>query len=232
MKLQGVFGKGSGKVGASVWAISGGEQIVREYNKEVSNPNTDAQVAQRAKLKLMSQLGAALGPALGFTKQGLISARNQFVSKNIGLCTYENNQAMVDLEELQLTPSSVSFVGLNVTFNNNVINAALANAAAGDIKRVAYFVFKQNGDSQLEYVASKIVAEAGEGRTFPTTFNVGGGEFVVYAYGIKDNSVNATIRYEDYVSAPGDNTSTLDVISLFRSADYGLTKSVASLVES
>ena len=54
MKLNGIVGKGTGKLGASVFAISGGEQIVRQYNPVVSNPNTDAQVAQRAKLKLMS----------------------------------------------------------------------------------------------------------------------------------------------------------------------------------
>lgn len=231
MKLNGFVGKGSGKLGSSVFAISGGEQIVREYNPVVSNPQTAAQVAQRAKLKLMSQLAAALAPSLGFAKQGLVSARNQFVSKNIGLCTFENNQAKVDLESLQLTPSLTSFVALNVTLSNNVISAALASAASGDVKRVAYFVFEQTADSELKYVESKIVAEAGEGRTFPTTFNVAGSAFVVYAYGIKDNSVNATIRYENYVAEQGDNMSNLDVISLFRTADYGLTKSIATLVE-
>lgn len=231
MKLNGIIGKGTGKLGSSVFAISGGEQVVREYNPVVSNPNTDAQVAQRAKLKLMSQLGAALAPALGFAKKGLVSARNQFVSKNIGLCTYENDKAGVDLTNIQLTPSSVAFNALNVTSSEGHISVALATAGAADIKRVAYFVFKQNGAEQLEYVASKIVTEAGVSRLFPTTFELPTSSYVVYAYGIKDNTENATIRYENYVSAQGGNEATLDVVALFRSADYGLTKSVGVTIE-
>lgn len=229
MKLNGIIGKGTGKLGSSVFAISGGEQIVREYNPVVSNPNTEAQIAQRAKLKLTSQLAAALAPALGFKKQGLVSARNQFVSKNIGLIGYDTDQASVNLTDIQLTPSNISFPALSVTAGTEVLNVALAAAAAGDIKRVAYFVYKQTDDDTLEYVASKIVTEAGAESTFPTTFSVSEGNFVVYAYGIKDNSVNATIRYENYVSTQGENLTTLDVVSMFRAADYTLTKSVAAL---
>lgn len=230
MKLNGIIGKGSGKLGSSVFAISGGEQVVREYNPVVSNPNTDAQVAQRAKLKLMSQLGAALAPALGFAKKGLVSARNQFVSKNIGLATYAADQAGVSVLNLQLTPSNISFPSLSHTIESDTISIALAAAASGDVKRVAYYVYRQTDDDTLEYVASKIVTEAGAGRTFPTSFETDGGNFVVYAYGIKDNSVNATIRYENYIASQGENLATLDVVSLFRSADYTFTMSVAALV--
>lgn len=231
MKLNGIIGKGTGKLGSSVFAISGGEQVVREYNPVVSNPNTEAQIAQRAKLKLMSQLGAALAPALGFAKMGLVSARNQFVSKNIGLCVYEDEQAVAELEALQLTPSSIALAPLSLSKVDDSISAALANAAAADIKRVAYFVFEQTDANQLQYVASEVVTEAGAGRTFPATFSVPAGDYVVYAYGIKDNNANATIRYENYVSNPGDSAATLDVVALFRSADYGLTKSVAESVK-
>lgn len=230
MKLNGFVGKGSGKLGASVFAISGGEQIVREYNPVVSNPNTEAQIAQRAKLKLVSQLAAALAPALGFAKQGLVSARNQFVSKNIGLCTFENDTASVDITSIQLTPSNVPFVGVSVTPASNALNVALGAGAASDIKRVVYFVFEQTGNDTLQYVTSKIVTEAGEGRNFPTTFSVPAGSYVVYAYGIKDNSVNATIRYENYVSSAEDADATLEVIPLFRTADFGLTQSVAAMM--
>lgn len=231
MKLYGVFGKGSGKVGNSVWAISGGEQIVRPYNPNVTNPNTDAQVAQRAKLKLMSQLAAALAPALGFAKQGLVSARNQFVSKNIGLCTFSENIASCILEDLKLTPSTLPFPDLTASVSaGGVLTVELEGAAPADVKRVAYFVYRQNGDEKLEYVASKIVTEAGAGSTYPTTFNNAVGDLVVYAYGIKDNNAQATIKYEDYISGAGDSTATLDVVSLFRSADYKLTTSMGTLV--
>lgn len=225
MKLYGVFGKGSGKVGNSVWAISGGEQIVRPYNPNVSNPNTDAQVAQRAKLKLMSQLGAALAPALGFAKQGLVSARNQFVSKNIGLATYAGQKAEVAVDDLQLTPSNVGFPAITVDPDFEV---HLNSAAAADIKRVAYFVYRRTTEEQLEYVASAIVTEPGANRTFPHSFGLSNGEWVVYAYGIKDNSTAATMRYENYVTTAGANEAELSVIELFRTADYALTKTSAA----
>lgn len=231
MKLNGIIGKGTGKLGSSVFAISGGEQVVREYNPVVSNPNTEAQVAQRAKLKLMSQLGAALAPTLGFAKKGLVSARNQFVSKNIELATYSGNQAVVDVADLQLTPSTIGFPAIEATTGGvGAIDVQLSSAAAADIKRVAYFVYRQNEASQLEYVASKIVTEAGEGRTFPGSFNGITGDFVVYAYGIKDNSVNATLRYKNYENVPEDTEAVLTVFSLFRTSDYGLTATSAVLV--
>lgn len=231
MKLNGIIGKGTGKLGSSVFAISGGEQIVREYNPVVSNPNTEAQIAQRAKLKLMSQLGAALAPALGFAKQGLVSARNQFVSKNIGSCTFEENEASVDIIDIQLTPSNVGFPSLTLAMGGEGgIAVSLASPAAADVKRVAYFVYSRVGGEQLEYVSSKIITEPGAERTFPAQFDAPLGEYVVYGYGIKDNSVNATMRYENYEVPLEATDATLDVIPLFRSAGYALTKTVGGLI--
>ena len=59
-KNTSLFGKVSGKIGAVVFSTSGGQTISREYNPHVSNPNTQAQIDQRARMKLMSQLSAAL----------------------------------------------------------------------------------------------------------------------------------------------------------------------------
>lgn len=231
MKLQGILGKGTGKLGNAVFAVSGGEQIMREYNPNVSNPNTEAQIAQRAKLKLVSQLAAVLAPAIGFAKMGLVSARNQFVSKNIGKTTYENNEAGIDLTDVEMTPSNVAFPGVVSSGGSaGAIAVGLETGAASDIKRVVYFAFEKAESNQLHYVTSKIVTEAGEGRTFPTTLNLPVGKVVVYAYGIKDNSVNATIRYEDYMSLQNDDDATLEVVALFRTSGYGLTKSSAAIL--
>jgi len=230
MKLSGFVGKGSGKLGASIFAISGGEQIVRQYNPQVANPNTDAQVAQRAKLKLMSQLAAVLAPAMGFEKKGLVSARNQFVSKNIGLATYGDGQAGITLTELQLTPSNMAFPALATpTAQGGVMSLALSGAAPASVERVVYAVYQIGRDGSLEYVASKVVSEAGESSTFPTTFDNITGEVVVYAYGVKDTTSAATIKYENYVADAGGDEASLDIIGLFRTAGFDLTKSVGVL---
>lgn len=230
MKLNGIIGKGTGKLGSSVFAISGGSQIVREYNPVVSNPNTEAQIAQRAKLKLMSQLGAALAHALGFKKQGLVSARNQFVSKNIGLATYQNDSAAITLTEVQLTPSNAAFPALATpTAEGGVMSVALSGAAPSSVKRVVYAVYRKDGEDNLEYIASKVVNEADDDRTFPTTFSNISGDIVVYAYGVKDTNSAATIKYENYVVDAGDDEASLGIIELFRTAGFDLTKSVGIL---
>lgn len=231
MKLYGVFGKGSGKVGNSVWAISGGEQIVRPYNPNVTNPNTAAQIAQRAKLKLMSQLAAAMEPGIMFVKNGLVSARNQFVSKNIGLATYGESapeQASIDLTKIQLTPSNVDMRPLGgCTLSAGILNIQLADDNGKTFTRVVYVIYKKTAGGELAYYASKSVTEPGVNGTYPTSMSFNGSHAVVYAFGVNDKNSNATIRYENYVAEQGEADATLDTLKLFKTADYGLTKSVA-----
>ena len=172
MKLNGFVGKGTGKLGASVFAISGGEQIVRQYNPQVSNPNTDAQIEQRAKLKLMSQLAADLSQSLGFQKNGLVSARNQFVSANIGKCTYEDGEAKIQLSKIELTAGNIIMpypvFGSDSEFH-------LVAAAPANVSAVLYALYNVVDGYRLMLADQKLVSVAGENGTFPTTLeNVSG----------------------------------------------------------
>lgn len=47
-----------GRVGGQVYAVSGGEQIIRTYNPVVANPRTSLQQAQRAKVVLAGKLSS------------------------------------------------------------------------------------------------------------------------------------------------------------------------------
>lgn len=209
MKLNGIIGKGTGKLGSSVFAISGGEQVVREYNPVVSNPNTDAQVAQRAKLKLMSQIGAVLSPALGFKKQGLVSARNQFVSKNIGLCTYENKEATVNLIGLDLTGSVRTLPALSITAEGA---AQLASAAGASVKSVVYVSVFQTDDNKLEIEKQVLVTEAGQTGTFPAQLGSLSTSHIVYAYGLSDTISGTNAVYDDYEVNPDTGEGSLGVV--------------------
>lgn len=60
-KFVGLVGTGSGRAGNFVFSKLDGVTIVRAYQPHVANPNTLAQIEQRAKLKLASQYAAALG---------------------------------------------------------------------------------------------------------------------------------------------------------------------------
>lgn len=209
MKLNGFVGKGTGKLGASVFAISGGEQIVRQYNPKVSNPNTDAQAEQRAKLKLMSQLAADLAQTIGFQKKGLVSARNQFISANIGKCTFANNVAQVNVASLDLTSGAVKIPAPTFSGENGV---QLDAAAPASVNAVLYAVYEEGTDNQLQLVGQKIVSVAGEGNLFPTTIEHANGFFVIYAYGILNNGNASMISYEDYVANLNDDDAVLSYV--------------------
>ena len=209
MKLNGFVGKGTGKLGASVFAISGGEQIVRQYNPKVSNPNTDAQAEQRAKLKLMSQLAADLAQTIGFQKKGLVSARNQFISANIGKCTFANNVAQINVASLDLTSGTVKIPAPTFSGENGV---QLAAAAPAGVNAVLYAVYEEGTDNQLQLVGQKIVSVAGEGNLFPTTIEHQNGYFVIYAYGILNNGNASMISYEDYIANLTDDDAVLSYV--------------------
>lgn len=209
MKLNGFVGKGTGKLGASVFAISGGEQIVRQYNPKVSNPNTDAQAEQRAKLKLMSQLAADLSQTIGFQKKGLVSARNQFISANIGKCTFANNVAQVNVASLDLTSGTVKIPAPSFSGEDGV---QLSAAAPASVNAVLYAVYVEGTDNQLQLVEQKIVSVAGEGNLFPTTIDHPKGFVVIYAYGILNNGNASMISYEDYIANLSDDDAVLSYV--------------------
>lgn len=214
MKLNGFVGKGTGKLGSSVFAVSGGEQIVRQYNPQVSNPNTDAQVEQRAKLKLMSQLAAALAPIIAFKKQGLVSARNQFISANIGLCEYAHSQVEISINELDLTGSKAGLPTISaMAGQGGTVAVNLSSAAAADVDAVLYALVRETGDHLLEIVEIKITATPGEGRTFAAQVQNSDGDACVYAYGIKYTNEASRQRYADYVANVDADGATLDVVS-------------------
>lgn len=225
MKLNGIIGKGTGKLGSSVFAISGGSQIVREYNPVVSNPNTDAQVAQRAKLKLMSQLGAALSSGLAFRKQGLVSARNQFVSKNIGLVSFTDNEAQVTLTDLQIAPGAKSLPDIHTEqAQGGGYVVKLSSAAAPDIKRVVYVICENNVDDKTTILEVQVASEAGANRDFQVTSELSRTGMFVLAYGVEDVNSAATAKYEAYSGEAGTTEATLLVEFMRNSAGYAYTQ--------
>lgn len=114
-------------MGAAVFRVREGQQVVTQYNPIVKNPNTAGQQAQRAKFKLMSQLAAIMAPGfgtMGVTERparGKGTARNGFVQKNFGLAETETVgetvTAKIPMEQLQLTDSFRFLPNVQVTSN-------------------------------------------------------------------------------------------------------------------
>lgn len=122
MKLNGIVGKGSGRLGSAVFTVRGGEQIVRQYTPNVSNPNTDAQRTQRAKFKLLSQMAVIAANGLLFPKVGNVSRRNAFVSANMDAVTFSSDRASLDISSLKLGKgfAPVEITRTNLTEADNV----------------------------------------------------------------------------------------------------------------
>lgn len=227
MKLNGITGTGTGKLGSSVFAVNSGEQVVRQYQPTVANPSTEGQVEQRSKLKLMSQLAAAMALVIAFRKEGMKSARNLFIGKNIALVTVDEETASINLPAIQLTPGTTSIPAVSATRNGSTsIDVALAADASKACARVVYVAMKKTADGALQYLDSAVVETAGNDGTFPGTLAFTADEVVVYAYGIKDLTANASALYANYGVTSGTQIATLVASRSFSSSDFAFTKTV------
>lgn len=231
MKLNGIFGTGSGKTGNAVFATSAGKQIVRTYQPKVTNPNTDAQIAQRAKFKLLSQLAAAMAPVIVIPKSGLVSARNRFVKKNIPLATYADDKASIVLTDIQLTESQVSLPALDLVSGpgDEVITAKFSTSVVNIAEKVRYALFKKTEEAKLQLVAEKVVnvGEEGSGIASTTFENLAAGEYVVYAYGLKAKNASASVGYNNYDTEAGETTADLESSVRISSYNYNFTMTEA-----
>ena len=224
-KVTSLLGGLRGKASNMVFAKTGGSVIMREYNPSVSNPNTVAQVGQRSKFKLMSQLSAALADAIVIPKNGLVSARNRFMQINIGSCVEVSGVAQVTYENLQLSEGNMGLPGIYVNrqeANNAIIE--LNEAASQNITRVIYWVFKKSSDELLTPVLSAIVSIPGDDYKFRISGLTLTGEIVVFAYGMRDLNAAATAKYGSYNVANGEDIARLVANRSISASDYKFTK--------
>lgn len=200
MKLNGMFGTGTGRLGSSVFSSVAGQQVVRQYQPNVANPNTSAQIDQRAKLKLMSQVAAAMSSVIAIPREGLVSSRNKFIKKNFSETTASEGVASINVENLQLTAGNMAIGGIEIRRQTNPAtnNVNLVDAQSADVARVVYISFAKNDNEQLQLLDSVVVSEPGADRTFPGMITLSDTECVVYAYGIKDKDSDASAKYANY----------------------------------
>lgn len=229
-KIYGLFGAMTGKVADVVMVVRNGVQVVRKYQPVVSNPSTPAQVASRARLKLMSQLGEVLADGIAFSRQGIVSARNRFVSANYALSTFNTEQSRADINLLQvnLTGGTLGMPALNVTRGTGVVSAALFEGVSYDA--VMYVVIQRGADGLIRFVEARQVTDAGESGLYPSgDFSFSSSrEGVVYAYGIRFNSDTARTRYGSLLTE--STTGFLNVIRTASESDYTLTETIAAAI--
>lgn len=222
----------TGKLAGSVFAIRNGETIERAYQPIVANPNTPAQIATRAKLKLLSQLSAVMADVIAIPRQGSASSRNMFTKKNYQNIAYDSGaqQATVTLTSIQLTNGVLPIGDIaNIQRGEGSINIALQpNTTSADISRVVYIQFRKVGDS-LEFAGSAIATSAGSNNQWPGTMPATNAEIVVYAYGVRANTENARVVFGDMEAPTAETIARLLVTRTLTENDVTLTKTVAKI---
>lgn len=224
-KVYGLNGYLRGKLGNTVFAIRNGEQLSRQYNPNPMNPKSATQTENRAKLKLLSQLGAALQPVIAIPRVGMVSPRNGFTQANYPYTAFAGENASIDLADIQLTKSAVALSGFSAdrTGGNGIAVVLDENVAASN-DAIVYVVLRRTDASKVAVASSLLVREAGIDGTFPATLPYQDGDIAVCAYGIRYNTVAARTAFGN-LTAP----SALGVAKLF--ASRVLTESDATMSE-
>lgn len=196
-KLYGLSGKITGKKGDNVFAVRNGEQIIRQYNPVVNNPQSPAQTEARAKMKLMSQLASIYAPIIAMHRQGAKSPRNLFVKKNYGLCDYYDGKAELLVQYLQLTDGFRFLPHFTVdrTSHDSCV-CMLESDGRAFLSAVMYAMVSVDANGKIRVVDSIMVENSGADGFFEGEMKYDANAIAVYAYGVSnlDNAAE-TVRF-------------------------------------
>lgn len=234
-KIYGLFGAMTGKMADSVMLVRNGEQIVRKYQPVVFNPSTPAQVAVRAKLKLMSQLSAVMAPYIAIRRQGPVSSRNLFVKANFPLTTFADNNADVELRQITLTKGIVSLPIPSASRVEGGIAVYISGAAEGrdlGVNRVVYVAFERTEANELRYLDSKVASVPGPTGGFSAELAGSTSQVVIYAYGVRDNTEAARVAFGNIALQSASMVAELVVSRTLTEADVTLTETRAAVLAS
>lgn len=204
MKQYSIIGKSTGRMGAAVFSVRKGVQIVRERPISVFNPSTPAQVAQRAKMKLASQASGVLESVIQpFTKAavGLQSARNVFVKAlfDDGAMSYSSDRAVIDVTKIRLTAGVASpYIGFDALphFSGTTVTASISPASMfrGGYLAAAVIGVRSSGVTVLGSVNVAIPATGNVSVSIDTAVAVDASDRLVF-YAMKTDVEKITASY-------------------------------------
>ena len=223
--LTGATGKFAG---AAFQQSPGNGTILREVVKP-TNPNTEAQVEQRAKFKLMSQVATAFKSVIAMKREGNITPRNMFVKINSPLLSFDKaeSRAEINLAHLQLTKSA-KVVGLDIGRDQESGNYSADLVANSPILYGAVFVIVSYLDKKpyIKAIVRETVDAPAE--VISHSFdNASMGDWIL-AYGITQDTAGLAVKYDDIETSEGD--AWLNVLSNL-AENSSLTKTAGALLD-
>lgn len=223
-KVYGINGYATGKLGNQVLAIRNGEQIARQYQPIVTNPNTQAQVAVRAKLKLMSQLSAAVAQYIAIPREGAKSSRNIFTSINFDKATYDADLAKINLEQIQLTKSSIGFETPQLSLDENNLVATWNNDISTQFDKVVVVLMRRNEAGYLQPLSSTTVDTAAVTTAqVPCNYT---GKVYLYAYGVSYTNEKARAYFQNITIPTASDFAQIVTSRVLTSGDMGISQTV------
>lgn len=191
----------TGKLADSVMTVRNGVQIARKYQPVVNNPQTPAQLAARAKMKLLSQLSAAVAPVIAMPKQGPVSSRNLFTKKNYEFTQYDGSQAVIPMADILLTNSTAGLPGFTVERSvTDGMEVKLEFDASKAWDRMVYVVLSKTSSQQIIPAGVSVVSEAGSDGRFTATMPNVSGDIAVLAYGVRLRSSAARVVFGNLIA--------------------------------
>lgn len=222
--VSAITGKASKRIGNAVFATIAGNTIAREYNPNVTNPNTESQRDTRSRFKLLSQLSAAMAPAIAIRRDGLVSARNQFTSVNFPFTMWEDDVASINLNAVQLTKSTKSLSSFSADRTGNDVVVKLDDNSAEVLDNVVYVEFLKNDNNVLELVDSTTVRDAGDLGQFLGHLKKVSGTVIFYAYGIKFLNSSILTKFADMQTPSAAQVAMLLTSSSANMSSVALTQ--------
>ena len=235
-RIFGLSGRITGRKGDAVFSVRKGEQIVRQYNPMVLNPNTEAQTVQRSKMKLSSQLSAVFANVIAIPSEGAKTTRNIFTKINFPLIKRveagEEIKVKADLPKIQLTKSGRAMcpIAAGQPFLNGNVYVGLLQNCAAEYDRVVYTVVALQADGSMRVVLSHTVNEAGFDGRFMYEFAPQAENVLIYAYGIKDLSSKAYTTFADTTYSEGEAVASLISGRKVSAADAQVSQTVGLLL--
>lgn len=213
-KLFGISGLATGKKGDNVFVVRNGCQIIRQYVPHIKDPKTPAQLAVRAKTKLMSQLSVVYAPIVAMKRKKMCSPRMRFIEKNYALCNYEEGKADVLIQYLQLTDGFryVPHFSVNRASHEECL-CQLESDARSFLSAVVYAMVAVDGENRIMIVDSTLVTDAGDNGLFQGSLAYDANAIAVYCYGLYD--FDAPSDFVQYSNVAGNAAAAIaDLVAL------------------
>lgn len=215
----------TGRLAGSVFAVRFGETIERAYQPVVANPKSKAQVASRAKLKLLSQLGQSLATVIAMPRNGAVSSRNEFTKRNYEYTGFVGDTASIGMGDILLTASYAGLAGMSADRSNgSAVSVVLSEDVSANWDKVCYVMLKRQATGQITPVASVVVEYDGTNGTFPATLPYQAGDISIHAYGLRLNTEASRTIYGNYTVQNATGMARLIVNRVLPDGEYAVSE--------